>query len=1197
MRAVQCLRPFLACLLAIGSLTGPANAKENLPLTPRQEQWLREHPTLTVRMYDRGWMPFESIENGQPRGFTYELLQEAAGRLGVQLRVEPYGDLPGVLEDACQGRFDVLMDVALTAERTRCLIFTRPYVESPVALVGRHADTNLSQANDLNGLRVITERDFPAHSAARYRYRSATHLTANDTLEALRAVASGAADVYLGNPYVAAELMARERLSSIALIRPSDLPLDTLHFAVPAADAPLAEALEIALASIPEARMRALRSQWLPALRWQVSGITLSEKEYAALASTLRIGAPSNRAPISFLDENGNPSGIALEYLRRLQGLGAKTDLELHPLSELQARASRGEFDVVVGMTDDAPALKGWVFSSPYLVVPNVIVTQARNEGIIYAGDLKGRRIAVSDPIRLGPRLLELAPGARIVPVSDASEGLETVYSNRADAYVGNLAIVHRVLRDQHAGSLKISAPAGIEDRLVLAAPENHRGVVEAFNRMLLSIPQREREAIRGDWLAVEYRSGVQWRRVLNWAVPVGLVLLTSGIAFGIGHARLRREVSQRRRVEKQLNEVSANLPAVVYQAVPQPNGIINLPYVAGDMASLFGISASQAMHDETTLVDRIHPDDLERLQGSLRSAISNIEPIDVEFRAKSSEGWRWIRSRSQPRSTPGGRPVWTGYWIDVTHDHDQSEALNHAKATAERAAAAKAEFLATMSHEIRTPMSGVLGALEILAHTDLDDEQRKVLDTVDDSAQMLRQILDDILDVSKIEAGALSLAPSAVDLRHLVSNVQQLFLPQATAKNLKLEAWVDESVERYHRVDGLRLRQILFNLVGNAVKFTHSGGVSIELACAGGDAGFQKLVMTVIDTGIGMTQEQQDRLFRPFSQAEAVISRKYGGTGLGLTICRRLVDLMGGTLTLESATRIGTRAIVCLRLEVVEADDGAEEVCQNESSSNWSKLRVLVAEDHPTNQALMRWRLEQLGLDGDIVDDGVDALQMLKITNYDLLITDCLMPRMDGYTLARTIREWEIKHARVHLPIIGLSANALSDDVQRCLDSGMDEFIAKPVSLGALRNALSRWLPSSDEADQTAQRSDSTEGVNERAKNPYVEDMAARFGSRSVAAEVIDTMLMATIVDVERLESARDEGDDSALATTLHRLIGGLDIINATDMSSTTRKLMNKISSNGIASCKSEFDNYLRDLNRLVDELVKASSSRDDAY
>lgn len=1172
-------RWFLTMVLAIvAAITVTAQAQKGarLPLSPQQEQWIASHRTIVVGLYDSDWPPFERLRNGKVEGLGYDYLNELAGQLGMKVQARLYSDWPEVLQAACRGEIDVVMNLVLTAERTRCMVFTAPYLEAPIALVGRPRDTFLASDPDLRGLNVVSERNFATSGVIRARFPAARHTETRDTASALDMVARRQADVYAGNAYVAQQLLMDRGDTQLALLRPSDLPHESLHFGIPNAKQPLAEMLDLALSKMGTEERRRLESRWLPSLRWASrSELALSAAESSVLAQPLRLGLSPHWTPISFLDDEGRPSGLAAEYLRRLRAAGANLQLsKTEDWGEIRRKMHSGDLDVVIGVPNDSPMPgNDWVFSQPFLTVANVIVTRNDSDTVLNISDLNGQRLALSDPDRLGRQVLAQAPQVRIVRARSAEEGLQQLADGDVDAYIGNLAVVDHMLRQHYSGRLHIAAPAGMEDRLSLAVRRPYAPLATTFDRMLASMSDREREAIRGDWLAVEYRSALDWRRIARWAIPLALIVLSALAVHAFGHYRLRREVAVRRSLEKRLAEVTDNLPAVVYQAKRQPDGTVFFPFITGDMLSLFGLSVEAAMQEEQKLFARVHPEDQPRLVQAMEQSAESLGPVDIEFRALSSNGWRWVRSRAAAYPAEDGALLWSGYWVDVTHTHAQAEALAAAMQEAERAAAAKADFLATMSHEIRTPMSGVLGMLEMLAHTRLDDEQRRVLQTIEDSAQMLRQILDDILDFSKIEAGALALEATPVNLRRVVDNVQQMLSTQATEKNLRMQARIDAGVSEWHRADGVRLRQILFNLLSNAIKFTEQGEVCLWLVRLDEADGMQRLRLSVVDTGIGITPEQQARLFRPFAQAEGSTSRRYGGTGLGLSICRRLVELMGGELSMHSVPGQGTRVDVELSLPVLAAadvtidEDATLAQTLAATVADWRGRRVLIAEDHPTNQALMAWRMQQLGLDSQIVGDGVAALEALDAEKFDAVITDCRMPVMDGYTLAREIRKREHDRGDTRLPIIALTASALQEEADRCREAGMDDFLAKPAPLPVLRACLARWLPSGRPAEESTVGQSSANGAS--TTSLPVPDRAAlnqRFGSPEIVQHLLDSLVAATHEDLTALQSAVHADDAMRVDECLHRIAGGVGTVGAEALATHARTLMADIERDGLA-------------------------------
>ena len=378
----------------------------------------------------------------------------------------------------------------------------------------------------------------------------------------------------------------------------------------------------------------------------------------------------------------------------------------------------------------------------------------------------------------------------------------------------------------------------------------------------------------------------------------------------------------------------------------------------------------------------------------------------------------------------------------------------------------AKGEFLANMSHEIRTPMNGVIGMVNFLLETNLSEEQREYASTVKVSAEALLFIINDILDFSKIEAGKMTLERQAFNLRNTVKNAIDLLAFQARTKGVALSYAFKENLCTDVIGDSNRLRQILLNLVGNAIKFTAKGNVRLEIDPVRQSDEDVQIKFSVIDTGIGVSPEAQKKLFQSFSQADASTTRKYGGTGLGLAISRNLVELMGGSLDLTSKLGEGSTFFFVLslpknnaasdRLPVALVEYPAKSVAAPASSSG---IRVLLAEDVKINQMVATRLLQQLGCSVEVANNGIEAVEAWRKKKYDVILMDCQMPEMDGSQATQLIRTLELKENRSSTPIIALTANSMEGDRERCLIAGMTDFVSKPINKDALGAALKRAI------------------------------------------------------------------------------------------------------------------------------------------
>lgn len=380
---------------------------------------------------------------------------------------------------------------------------------------------------------------------------------------------------------------------------------------------------------------------------------------------------------------------------------------------------------------------------------------------------------------------------------------------------------------------------------------------------------------------------------------------------------------------------------------------------------------------------------------------------------------------------------------------------LETAMHAAESASRAKTEFLATMSHEIRTPMNGVLGALQVLSDSPLDGEQRKLISVIQQSGEDLVGIVDDILSLAKVEAGKLTLEKAPVDLRGMGENLISLFRPKAEAKGVAIGLSVAPGVPGTIWSDPQRLRQILLNLLGNAVKFTAAGEVRLRISVE-----TEAVVFEVKDTGLGIAVEHLPTLFDPFVQADSSTTRRFGGSGLGLSIVRRFVDALGGTVGVTSEFGRGSNFRVQLPLEIhsVPAVDDMAPPIDRLPPRTGEGLTVLLAEDNPVNQLVFQKMLARLGCQVLVASHGREALRLLRSEAVDLVLMDCQMPEMDGYEATRELRAWGGEFE--NLPVIALTASALDEDRQRCFAAGMNEFLSKPLLLPRLKEAITRWNP-----------------------------------------------------------------------------------------------------------------------------------------
>ena len=469
--------------------------------------------------------------------------------------------------------------------------------------------------------------------------------------------------------------------------------------------------------------------------------------------------------------------------------------------------------------------------------------------------------------------------------------------------------------------------------------------------------------------------------------------------------------------------------------------------------------------------------------------------------------------------------------FTDITDKKRIEHALREAKEAADHANRAKSVFLATMSHEIRTPLNAILGNLELIQRLPLPPAMGQRLQTVSSSSNALLGIINDVLDFSKIEAGQLSIESIAFDAAAVLRDAAAIFAPIAQEKGLQFECTIDAGVAAQYMGDPTRLRQIASNLLSNAIKFTDRGSVRVALRAQSG-----AIVLSVADSGIGISEEQQARLFEPFMQADSTITRRFGGTGLGLALCRRLVDLMGGTITLHSTPGQGSEFVVTLPFAVTDvAPEATVDPAQAPGAdSTPANVRVLAADDQAANRELIRMQLEALGYRVDMAEDGRDALRRFTAQAtaqptaqpYDLVLTDLNMPGMDGYALARSLRD---QGSRV--PIIALTANAEVEEHRRCVQEGIDGVLVKPVLLKTLDATLRRMLRA--KAPSTQKRVETTEPTPR-----------AGIGEGRLPDAILAALTKSTQEQLANLRVALSADDRKAALRDLHAMKGTFAMI-----------------------------------------------------
>ena len=1112
--------------------------------------WVRAKAVLVLGVASPSFMPLEVFSgNDSYEGITADAFGAIGEMLGVQLRVVRYPDRAAALRALEHGAVDMVGSANNYELAGHAVRLTQRYVEDTPVLYVRKAERR-RMPPALAGMRIAVAEDYLPQVQIRDLYPDAVISNYRSREQALAALAFGSADLYLGDTVSSNYLVNLSYFNYVRTIAVPRIDTGGFAFAVREDALTLERVINLALTQLQQTHGSEILKRWsggggiVPSARIE---LTPAEQRWIDENPVVRFVASNDTAPLSYFDTDGRFSGLSADIMR---AIAQRTGLEFEPVRvsrlDQQMGALEDKTADVTMLVPTASRAQRFTFSRPFVQTSFGIITREEPGSPVSLNDLRGKRIALPAHHALKEMLQESE--YQFIDTDTLAAAMELVKEGRADATIAFLPMALYYTSVLHDEKLRVSDV--VEDTpawLAIATRKDLPELASIIDKAMLQIPPDEVDIFQNRWRPRPDASPATWMdfRALIYKITAGALLLI--LVSLIWNVHIRSQYRRRQVAEDALGE-QLNFMRSLINGTPHPIYVRDeegrLVTCNTNYLDMLSVTEKKVLGKTSMEGAKLDPREAQSFHDDYLWVMANGKPLEVDrtlhLPGRVLSIYHWIYpyfdSQGQAKGVVCG-------WIDVSDRLHLMEELRRALNAADQSSRAKTTFLATMSHEIRTPMSAIIGMLELAQkHADQGRLDRPAIAVAYDSAHGLLELIGDILDVVRIESGHVSLSPKRANLREMTESVARVFNGLARQKTLHLRLELDPSVDCDVSIDPMRFKQVLSNLVGNAIKFTDRGQVTIKVSGVTVAESRLCLRLEVLDTGIGIADSDLARLFDPFAQADHGHSSR-GGTGLGLPICKFLCELMGGDISIRSTLGEGTSVVLNLPLEVLPAIPGTVEVLQTVDAKH-PNLKVLVVDDHSANRSLLTQQLAFLGQSVRSASDGREGLDCWLEERVDVVVTDCNMPVMNGHDMARAIRRHEKACGLPPCVIIGFTANAQPEERAKCIASGMNDCLFKPVSLSTLSSML---VALGEKAGVSAAlpRQQQSKGIAAALQELTGGDTAM---TRNLIAEAHKSFMR----DLAELLALLPSFTPRAMSNLVHRINGGVRLLQVTHLMDT---------------------------------------------